>query len=121
GLDDHKYIGTLTNISGHGVAIHTPTHHGFSSSPQLSMVDTQTMEKIKSIEVKGRPDGIMLEPFTDKVFVFSHQAPSITVVYPKDGTVAGTIDVGGAMEQAQSDGKGKIYVSLEDEKKIAAV
>src|SRR5690348_16804725 len=29
GLDDHKYIGTITNISGHGVAIHTPTHHGF--------------------------------------------------------------------------------------------
>ena len=121
GLDDHKYIGALTNVSGHGVAIHTPTHHGFSSSPQLSMFDTQTMEKIKSIEVKGRPDGIMLEPFTDKVFVFSHQAPSITVVDPKDGTVVGTIDVGGAMEQAQSDGQGKIYVDVEDEKKIAVV
>ncbi len=121
GLDDHKYIGALTNVSGHGVAIHTPTHHGFSSSPQLGMFDTQTMEKIKSIEVTGRPDGIMLEPFTDKVFVFSHQALSITVIDPKDGTVAGTIEVGGAMEQAQSDGQGKIYVDAEDEKKIAVV
>ncbi len=121
GLDDHKYIAAITNVSGHGVAIHTATHHGFSSSPQISMFDTQTMEKLKSIEVKGRPDGIMLEPFTDKVFVFSHQAPSITVIDPKDGTVAGTIDVGGAMEQAQSDGQGKIYVSVEDEKKIAVV
>jgi len=121
GLDDHKYIGAITNVSGHGIAIHTPTHHGFSSSPQLGMFDTQTMEKIKSIEVQGRPDGIMLEPFTDKVFVFSHQAPSITVVDPKDGTVVGTIDVGGAMEQGQSDGQGKIYVNVEDEKKIAVV
>ena len=121
GLDDHKYIGAITNISGHGVAIHTPTHHGFSSSPEIGMFDTQTMEKIKSIEVKGRPDGILLEPFTDKVFIFSHQEPSITVIDPKDGTVVGTIDVGGAMEQAQSDGQGKLFVDVENEKKIAVV
>jgi DNA-binding beta-propeller fold protein YncE len=121
GLDDHKYIGAITNVGGHGVAIHTPTHHGFSSSPQISMFDTETMQKIKSIEVKGRPDGIMLEPFTDKIFVFSHQAPSITVIDPREGAVVGTIDVGGAMEQAQSDGQGKIYCDVEDEKKIAVV
>jgi DNA-binding beta-propeller fold protein YncE len=120
-LDSHKLIGAITNISGHGVAIHTPSHHGFSSSGQIGMFDTQTMQKIKSIEVSGRPDGIMLEPLTQKVYVFSHQSPSITVIDPKDGTVAGTIDVGGAMEQAQSDGAGKLYVDVEDEKKIAVV
>jgi len=120
-LDRHKYIGAVTNIGGHGVAIDTASHHGFSSSPQIGMFDTETMQKIKSIEVSGRPDGIMLEPFTHKVLIFSHQAPSITVIDPKDGTVSGTIDVGGAMEQAQSDGQGKLYVDAEDEKKIAVV
>ena len=70
---------------------------------------------------QGRPDGILLEPFTGKVLIFSHQAPSITVIDPKDGTVTGTIEVGGAMEQAQSDGQGKLYVDVEDEKKIAVV
>ncbi len=120
-LDSHKYIGAVTNIGGHGVAIDTASHHGFSSSPQIGMFDTETMQKIKSIEVSGRPDGIMLEPFTHKVLIFSHQSPSITVIDPKDGTVAGTIDVGGAMEQAQSDGQGKLYVDAEDEKKIAVV
>jgi DNA-binding beta-propeller fold protein YncE len=121
GLDSHKYIGAITNISGHGVAIDTATHHGFSSSPQLGMFDTETMQKIKSIEVQGRPDGILLEPLTDRVFIFSHQDPSITVIDPKDGSVAGTIDVGGAMEQAQSDGQGKLYADVENEKKIAVV
>src|SRR5499427_2078671 len=52
-LDSHKLIGSITNISGHGVAIHTPSHHGFSSSGQIGMFDTQTMQKIKSIEVQG--------------------------------------------------------------------
>lgn len=120
-LDTHKYIGTITNINGHGVAVDTKTHHGFSSSNPIGMFDTETMQKIKSIDVQGRPDGILLEPFTDRIYVFSHQAPSITVIDPKDGTVVGTIDVGGAMEEARSDGRGKLYANVENEKKIAVI
>jgi YVTN family beta-propeller protein len=60
-----------------------------------------------------------LEPFTDKIYIFSHESPSITVIDPKDGTVVGTLDVGGSPEQAQSDGQGKLFVDVEDEKKIA--
>ena len=120
-LDSHQYIGAITNINGHGVAVDTKTHHGFSSGPQIGMFDTEKMQKIKSIEVSGRPDGILLEPFTDKVYIFSHESPSITVIDPKDGTVVGTIDVGGAMEEARSDGRGKLFVNVEDEKKIAVV
>ncbi|MDR3458106.1 MAG: hypothetical protein P4N60_11710 [Verrucomicrobiae bacterium] len=120
-LDSHKYIGTITNIGGHGVAIDTKSHHGFSSSSPVGMFDTETMTKIKSVEVTGRPDGILFEPFTGKILILSHQSPSITLIDPKDGTVAGTIDVGGAMEQAQSDGAGKLYVDVEDENKIAVV
>jgi DNA-binding beta-propeller fold protein YncE len=121
-LDTHKYIGAITNISGHGVAIDTATHHGFSSSPQIGMFDTETMQKIKSLKVEGRPDGILLEPFTDRVYVFSHASPSINVIDPKDGSVVGTIDIpDGAMEQAQSDGQGKLYADIENQKKIAVV
>jgi DNA-binding beta-propeller fold protein YncE len=120
-LDSHKYIGSITNISGHGVAVDTKTHHGFSSSPQIGMFDTETMQKIKSIEVQGRPDGILLEPFTDKIYIFSHESPSVTVIEPKDGTVIGTIDVGGAMEESRSDRLGKLFVDVEDEKKIAVI
>jgi DNA-binding beta-propeller fold protein YncE len=121
GLDDHKYIGTVTNIGGHGVVVDTKSHHGFSSGQKIGMFDTETMTKIKDIDVQGRPDGILLEPFTGNVFIFSHQSPSITMIDPKEGAVAGTIDVGGAMEQAQSDGAGKLFVTVEDEKKVAVV
>jgi DNA-binding beta-propeller fold protein YncE len=121
GLDDHKLVGTITNIGGHGIAIDTKSHHGFGSSSPIGMFDTETMQKIKSIDVTARPDGIMFEPVTGRIFVFSHGSPSITMIDPKEGTVVGTIDVGGAMEQAQSDGSGKLYVDVEDEKKIAVV
>ena len=104
------------------MAVDTATHHGFSSGRQIGMFDTETMQKIKDIDVQGRPDGILLEPFTDKVLIFSHASPSITAIDPKDGTVVGTIDIpGGAMEQAQSDGQGKLYCDVENQKKIAVV
>ena len=121
GLDSHQYVGTITNVGGHGVAVDPQSHHGFASGPKIGMFDTETLQKVKDIEVQGRPDGILREPFTGKVLIFSHQSPSITVIDPAEGTVAGTIDVGGAMEQAQSDGQGKLYVAVEDEKKIAVV
>ena len=121
GLDDHKFIGTVTNVGGHGVAVDTASHHGFSSGSPIGMFDTVTLQKIKTIEPKSRADGIMFEPFTGKIMILSHEAPSITLIDPKDGAVAGTIDVGGAMEQAQSDGAGKLYVDVEDKNEIAVV
>ena len=63
----------------------------------------------------------MREPFTGRILIFSHESPGITMIDPGDGTVTGMIDVGGNMEQAQSDGRRKLYVDAEDEKKIAVV
>ena len=39
-LDSHQYIGSITNIGGHGVAVDTATHHGFCSGRQIGMFDT---------------------------------------------------------------------------------
>ena len=120
-LDSHKYIGTVTNCGGRGVAVDTATHHGFSSAGKIAMFDTETMRKLKDIDVQGRPDGIMLEPLTDRIYVLSHETPNLTAIDPRDGSVTGTLQVGGAVEQSQSDGQGKLYVAIEDEKKIAVV
>jgi hypothetical protein len=120
-LDNHKFIGTVANLGGHGVAVDAKSHHGFVSGQKVGMFDTETLAKIKDIDVTSRPDGILFEPFTGKVLIFSHQSPGITLIDPADGSVSGTIDVGGALEQAQSDGLGKLYVDVENEKKIAVV
>jgi DNA-binding beta-propeller fold protein YncE len=71
--------------------------------------------------VQGRPDGIHFEPLTERIFVLSHSEPNVTVIDAKDGSVVGTIDLGGAPEQAASDGQGHLYVDLEDKDKIAVV
>jgi DNA-binding beta-propeller fold protein YncE len=120
-LDSHKYVGAVTNCGGRGVAVDTASHHGFSSAGKIAMFDTETMQKLKDIDVGGRPDGIMLEPLTDRIYILSHEAPNLTAIDPKDGLVTGTLQVGGAVEQSQSDGQGKLYMAIEDEKKIAVV
>jgi hypothetical protein len=121
GLDDHKYIGCITNVGGHGIAVDTASHHGIASGSPISVFDTETLQKTGTIEPKARPDGILFEPFTGKVAILSHEDPSVTLVDAKAGTIAGTIDVGGAMEGAASDGAGKLYIDVEDEKKVAVV
>ena len=60
------------------------------------MFDTKTMTLIKSIDVgAARPDGIYFDPFNERVYVFSHPTKDATVIDAKDGTVLGTIDLGG--------------------------
>jgi DNA-binding beta-propeller fold protein YncE len=120
-LDTLKSAGSITNARARGVAVDPTSHHGFCSSSPVVMWDTTTLETIKTIAVQGRPDGILFEPATERVYVFSHSAPNATVIDAKDGSVAGTIDLGGAPEQAASDGQGRLYVTLEDKDNIAVV
>jgi YVTN family beta-propeller protein len=120
-LDTLKAVGAISNSGGHGVAVDPKSHHGFSSRNPITMFDTITLATIKEIQVEGGPDGIFFEPATQRVYVFSHRAPNVTVIDPKDGSVAGTIDLGGAPEQAASDAQGHVYVDLEDQDNIAVV
>ena len=120
-LETLKPAGEVPNASAHGVAVDEKSKHGFGSSKPVVMFDAKSLATIKTIEVQGGPDGIMGDRWNDRVYVFSHSAPNATVIDPKDGSIVGTIDLGGAPEQAASDGKGHIYVDLEDKDSIAVV
>jgi DNA-binding beta-propeller fold protein YncE len=120
-LDTLKSVGVIPNARARGAAVDPKSQHGFCSSSPVVMWDAKTLEKIKTIEVKGRPDGIIYEPFTERIYVFSHSQPNATVIDGKDGSVAGTIDLGGAPEQAASDSQGHLYVAIEDKDNIAVV
>ena len=79
------------------------------------MFDTKTMKLIKTIDVgDAAPDGILFDAFNERVYVFSHPTKNATVIDAKDGTVLGTIDLGGVPEQGVADGKGTLYVVMQD-------
>jgi hypothetical protein len=120
-LDTLAPAGVIANVSAHGVAIDPKSGHGIASSKPVTLFDTKTLAVIKTIDVEGSPDGLLFDPFDARVHVLSHSAPNDTVINTADGSVVGTIDLGGAPEQAASDGKGTIYVDLEDKDAIAVV
>src|SRR5882672_3138182 len=120
-LDTLKSAGAITNARARGVAVDPKSQHGFCSSSPVVMWDAKTLETLKTIDVQGRPDGIVFEPLTERIYVLSHSQPNATVIDGKDGSVVGTIDLGGAPEQAASDGQGHLYVDLEDKDNVAVV
>ena len=120
-LDTLEPVGEIPQASARGAAVDPKSNHGFASSKPVMMWDTKTLATIKTIEVQGNPDGILFDPFNQRVWVFSHSQPNATVIDAQDGSVVGTLDLGGAPEEAVTDGKGHLYVDLEDKDKIAAV
>jgi DNA-binding beta-propeller fold protein YncE len=116
-LDSLKSLGEIPSVSAHGVAVDQKSGHGFASSKPVAMFDAKSLAPIKTIDVQGNPDGIM--EADGRVYIFSHSAPNVTVIDPKDGSITGTVDLGGAPEQAVADDKGRIYVDLEDKGSIA--
>jgi DNA-binding beta-propeller fold protein YncE len=104
-----------------GAAVDPKSAHGFATSKPVVMWDAKTLATIKTIDVQGGPDGILFDPFNQRVWVFSHSAPNATVLDAKDGSIVGTVDLGGAPEQAATDGKGHIYVDIEDKDNVAVV
>jgi hypothetical protein len=120
-LDSLAPVGSIPNTRARGATVDPKSGHGFSSSSPVVMWDSTTLATLKTIEVQGRPDGILLEPATGRVFVFSHTAPNVTVIDAQTGTIVGTVDLGGAPEQAAADGRGLLFVDLEDKDAVAVL
>lgn len=114
-LESLASVGEIANTGGNGVAVDPRSGHGFSSSKPVSMFDTKTLTLIKTIAVgQAQPDGILFDAFNDRVYIFSHPTKDATVIDAKDGSVLGTIELGGVPEQAVSDGAGTMYVVMQD-------
>ena len=118
-LKTEKLIGTISGLGGtHGIAVSNELNRGFiSDSKQNAVVafDIKTLKVIKIIPVTGKkPDGIIYDPYSKKIFAFCGDSNNASVVDPKTLTQTGTVELSGAPEFAVSDGKGLIYNNLED-------
>jgi DNA-binding beta-propeller fold protein YncE len=120
-LDTLAQVGDLPNTSAHGGAVDVETGHGFATSSPVTMFDGKTFAILKKIDVQGHPDGYLNDTYNHRFYVLSHAEPNLTVLDDKDGSILGTINIGGAPEQAATDGHGKIYVDIEDKAAIAVI
>jgi DNA-binding beta-propeller fold protein YncE len=120
-LDTLAQVGDIPDVSAHGGAVDTATGHGFATSKPVTMFDAKSFAILKKIDVQGNPDGYLNDPYNHHFYILSHSEPNITVLDDKDGSILGTIDIGGAPEEAATDGQGRVYVDIEDKAAIAVI
>ena len=117
--DSLAVVGTIPNTPGvHGVAIAAEFGRGYITAGKSDAVipfELKTMKTLPEIKVGKKPDAIVYEPLTKRVYVMNGDSDSITVLNAADGSVAGTIALGGGPEFGVSDLKGNFYVNLEEE------
>ena len=119
-------IGKITGLDGvHGIAVAPALNKGFISTKNdnsVTIFDTKTFKVIKKIEVTGKsPDAIFFDSFSQKVFVFNGHSNNVTVLNAETNAIMATIALEGNPEASATDGKGKIFVNLEDASKIAVI
>jgi YVTN family beta-propeller protein len=95
-VDSGAIVGKIANTPGvHGIAIAPELGRGFVSNGKSSTVtifDLKTLNVISEVPTGNKPDAIIYDPATSRVFAFNGGSNSATVIVAKDGKVAGTID-----------------------------
>jgi len=121
-LDSEQIVGQIPNTNGvHGIAIADDLGRGFISAGRdndVVIFDLKTLKTLGTAEAGANPDGIVYDPFTQRVFAFNGRSKNATVIDAKDGSVVGTIALAGKPEFPVTDGKGKLFVNIEDKNEI---
>ena len=69
----------------------------------------------------NKPDAIIYDRGTKRVIVNNNGGDSSTIIDAAAAKVTGTIDLGGAPESAAGDGKGKVFINLEDKSEAVKI
>ncbi len=124
-VDSGAITGQIPNTLGvHGIAIAPDAGRGFVSNGQVSTVtifDLKTLKTIAEVPAGKKPDAIIYDQASSRIFAFNGGGNSATAIDAVSGKVAGTVDLGGGPEFAVADGTGYVYNNLEDENLVLKI
>jgi YVTN family beta-propeller protein len=124
-IDSLEIVGSIPGLSGvHGIALAPEFGRGFITSGQsgtVAVFDLKTLQKLAEVKVGKKPDAIVYDPFTKRVFAMNGDSESSTAINAADNTVLGTVTLGGGPESTVADGKGNVFVNLEDKSELLRI
>src|SRR6202166_872478 len=124
-LDSGKTVGDIPDTPGvHGIALAPDLGRGFTSNGRentVSIFDTKTLATSSKVKVGENPDAILYDPATKRVFTFNGRSQDSTAIDATNGKVLGTIKLDGKPEFAASDGKGGLWVNIEDKSELVSI
>jgi DNA-binding beta-propeller fold protein YncE len=123
--DTGRLIGNITGLKqAHGVAIASEFGRGFitdGAQGKVIIFDLNTLKVTGEARADDDADSIAYDPASKRVFAMNGGPNSSTVIDARSGAVLGTIKLGGQPEFAVADGKGTVFVNLEDKSEIVAI
>jgi DNA-binding beta-propeller fold protein YncE len=99
-------------------------NRGFTSNGKANtatIFDLKTLKVLGQVKTGENPDAIIYDPASQRVFTFNGRSKDATVFEATSGEVASTIALGGKPEFAAADGKGKVYVNVEDTNEVVEI
>jgi DNA-binding beta-propeller fold protein YncE len=120
-----KSVGEIPDTPGvHGIALAPELNRGFISCGQANVVkvfDLKSRAVLASVPTGDGPDAILYEPTTQRVFAFNGRGKSATVIDARTNTVVATIALAGKPEFSRADGRGNVFVNIEDTAELARI
>lgn len=123
-IDTNKdeVIGEIPNTNGvHGVAVAEKFGKGFTSNGRddsVTIFDLKTLKPIETVKVGKNPDTIIYDAASKRIFTFNGGSSDTTAIDAATGKVVGTLALGGRPEFATTDGKGMVFVNIEDKSEV---
>ena len=114
--------GSIAGLHGtHGVALDNAGKFGYISDGGGNAVvvfDRATLATVATIPAGTGPDAIVFEPATQTVWAFNGRSKDATVIDAATQKVIATIPLPGKPEFAVVDGKGTVFVNIEDKSEL---
>lgn len=125
-LKDDKTISIIPNTNGvHGIAIANDLNKAFITDGKdnaVTIINLKTFDLIEKVVIQGqKPDAIMYDLFSHKVFTFNAKSKDATVLDATTNKVIKNIPLGGSPEFPASNLKGLIYINIEDTNEIKTI
>ncbi len=121
-----KLVGTLMGTNGvHGIAVASDLGRGFTTDGadnDVTIFDLKTLAVLGKAKTGQNPDAIIYEPSSHRVISFNPRSQDATAIDARTGAIAAaSIPMGGQPELADTDGKGHVWVNLEDKAEIVEI
>jgi len=125
-LKTDKTISIIPNTNGvHGIAIANDLNKAFITDGKdnaVTIINLKTFDLIEKVVIQGqKPDAIMYDLFSHKVFTFNAKSKDATVLDATTNKVIKNIPLGGSPEFPASNLKGLIYINIEDTNEIKTI
>lgn len=100
------------------------THEVISTNGEANnatLFDGRTGKVRATIPTGKKPDAAAYDPATRTLWIMDPGSGEATVVDPVSAKVLTTVEIGGSLEFAEADGKGRMYVNVEDKNEVVVL